>query len=551
VPHHPPRLLLGPLLRHTGPTEATLWVETDRPCTVEALGASATTFAVEGHHYALLRIGGLAPGTAHAYRVHLDGAPVWPVPGDGLPPSVLVTPARDAAGARIAFGSCRVAMPHTPPHTRSRDDHPEGFETDVLAALAGQIMRGARPRPDVLLMIGDQVYVDEGAPETRDAIRARRDTTRPPGPEAACFEEYTLLYHEAWRPPAIRWLLANVPTAMVFDDHEVHDDWNISESWLRDMWRRPWWEERITGAFMSYWVYQHLGNLSPADLDADPTWARVLDAGGDAGPVLREAAGRWCRGPDGSRWSHRRDIGRTRIVVVDTRAGRVLRDGRRDMLDEDEWGWLGEQMTGGVDHLLVASSLPVLMLPSIAALEAWNERVCAGAWGRPAARASERLRRALDLEHWPAFDASFRRLVGLVREVAAGRRGAAPATVLLLGGDVHHAYLATPAFRRSAGVRSRVAQIVCSPMRNPLGRRERRVVRAAATGVAGTAMRLLARSAGWRRPEVRWRLDAPPAFDNQLATIETRGRRARLRIECTRPAAADDGLTTTLDVELA
>ena len=24
---------------------------------------------------------------------------------------------------------------------------------------------------------------------------------------------------------------------------------------------KPWWEERIVGAFMSYWIYQHLGNL--------------------------------------------------------------------------------------------------------------------------------------------------------------------------------------------------------------------------------------------------------------------------------------------------
>ena len=56
---------------------------------------------------------------------------------------------------------------------------------------------------------------------------------------------------------------------MMFDDHDVVDDWNISESWLEDMRRKPWWEGRIRAAFMSYWVYQHLGNLSPDELERD------------------------------------------------------------------------------------------------------------------------------------------------------------------------------------------------------------------------------------------------------------------------------------------
>ena len=30
--------------------------------------------------------------------------------------------------------------------------------------------------------------------------------------------------------------------------------------------REPWWRRRITGGLTSYWVYQHLGNLSPAEL---------------------------------------------------------------------------------------------------------------------------------------------------------------------------------------------------------------------------------------------------------------------------------------------
>ena len=35
-----PELVLGPLLRYTGETDATLWVETDAACEVEVLGCS-------------------------------------------------------------------------------------------------------------------------------------------------------------------------------------------------------------------------------------------------------------------------------------------------------------------------------------------------------------------------------------------------------------------------------------------------------------------------------------------------------------------------------
>ena len=91
----------------------------------------------------------------------------------------------------------------------------------------------------------------------------------PPGEQIADFEEYTRLYRESWSEPDIRWLLSTVPTVMIFDDHDVHDDWNISWLWVEEMRAKPWWEARITGAFMAYWIYQHLGNLSPPELEDD------------------------------------------------------------------------------------------------------------------------------------------------------------------------------------------------------------------------------------------------------------------------------------------
>ena len=71
-------LVLGPLLRYVGEREATIWVETDCACEVEVLAARTPTFEVDGHHYALVRVEGLEPGTSTPYEVHVDGECRWP-----------------------------------------------------------------------------------------------------------------------------------------------------------------------------------------------------------------------------------------------------------------------------------------------------------------------------------------------------------------------------------------------------------------------------------------------------------------------------------------
>ena len=114
------RLVLGPLLRYVGETEATVWVETDSRCEVVVLDHSARTFEVDGHHYALVRIEGLPVASAVEYGVTLDGERVWPPPDHDFPPSLIRTLDPDGP-VRISFGSCRVAYPHRPPYSLPKD----------------------------------------------------------------------------------------------------------------------------------------------------------------------------------------------------------------------------------------------------------------------------------------------------------------------------------------------------------------------------------------------------------------------------------------------
>ena len=525
------------MLRHVGPDNATVWVETDAPCEVEVLGRRAPTFTVAGHHYALVVLHDLRAGTTTPYEVRLDGQRVWPEEGSPFPPSVIRVPASDKP-VHLAFGSCRVAVPHDPPWVLTKDADPRGREVDALVALTERIAaQDPADRPDLLLLVGDQVYADEASPQTRERIAARRGEGGPGQPApggVADFEEYTWLYHESWRDPAVRWLLSTMASAMIFDDHDVHDDWNTSQAWVEHIRRQPWWQARIEGAYMTYWLYQHLGNLSPAELAEDELWQRIR-AGGEQTEAVRGLARTAHEEVATTRWSFRRDLGSTRLVVLDSRAGRILGEGGRQMLSDGEWRWVEEQLDPcAYEHLVIATSLPWLLAPGLHYLEAWNERVCGGAWGRAAARAGEKLRQGLDLEHWAAFNGCFDRLTDLLAEIGSGARGPAPRTISVLSGDVHHAYVAEASFSRP-GVTAHVVQAVCSPLRNPLDRRERRALRASVSRPAAAVTRALARAAGVPPERVAWRFVDAPTFDNQVAFLDLGDAGARVAIAKTVP----------------
>lgn len=542
-------LVLGPLLRYVSDTEATVWVETSAPCEVEVLGRAEPTFRVADHHYALVRLEGLEPGAVHEYEVALDGERAWPAL-DGMPDSRIRTLGGEGP-LEIAFGSCRVALPHEPPFTESADEE-NGFEPDALWVLARQMAGNDRFRwPDQLFLLGDQVYVDEGSPRTRARIHRRRGTGTAPGEEILDFEEYTWLYQESWGEPTIRWLLSTVSTSMLWDDHDLSDDWNISYSWLQEVKQRSWWHRRAVDCIVSYWIYQHLGNLSPAELDASEVYAEVRGNQHATG-VLREWANEIDADASGSRWSFHRDFGRTRALFVDSRAGRVLEPERRRIVDEREWQWIVEHSEGDFDHLLVATTVPFLLSPGFDRLEAWNERLGEGAWGKLLARPSELLRREVDFDHWAAFQESFAELRDLLGAIARGEHGRRPASVVVLSGDVHHAYLCELGLPGDGAARAPVYQAVCSPYRNPLEEKERRVVRAAFHPAFAALAGGLARLAGAPPRGCDWRLLEGPHFDNQVATLRLEGREASLRLERTVPGRADeDGLVGSFERRLA
>jgi hypothetical protein len=257
----------------------------------------------------------------------------------------------------------------------------------------------------------------------------------------------------------------------------------------------------------------------------------VLGEDGDAGEIVDAFAVRADEQAEGTRWSYAHDYGRTRVIVVDSRCGRVLENGTRAMLDDGELEWVQEQCRGDVDHLIIATSLPFLLPATIHHMESFDEAITAGAWGRRLARFGEKIRQGADLEHWAAFEASFYALADTLLEVAHREDG--PQSIALISGDVHYSYLA-----RVANTPTPISQVVCSPMRNHLPLKFRMLQRAAYGRLTDGPARALARLAKVRKTPMRWRLSHGPWFHNAVATLYVDGDRASVRWEAVDPDTA-------------
>jgi hypothetical protein len=270
--------------------------------------------------------------------------------------------------------------------------------------------------------------------------------------------------------------------------------------------------------------------MTPSERAEDEIWQRIDGHEGadeiDLSDVLDEFADRADQKPESYRWSYAREYGdQARLVVVDSRAARVLDPDNRSILDDGEMAWLDDQMRGDVEHLLIGTSLPFLLAPGLHYVEAFSEALAGGSWGPRGAKAGEKIRKGADLEHWAAFQDGFQKVAAMALSVGRGERGRAPATVTFLSGDVHHSYVseAFPTRRAMRGKRqlqSRIVQAVCSPIRNPLARKWRFATAFLSYGVAGPIGHLVARSAKVPNAPLTWKLVKGPWFDNNLATLE-------------------------------
>lgn len=266
-------------------------------------------------------------------------------------------PPGSGTGCRFALVSCN--------DMRNRDEMP-------WHVLAETIEREAL---DLLICAGDQVYMDDVWRQQVTNGGAFPPTTR---------RAFEAGYADQWRWPELRRTLANVPTYMVWDDHEIRNGWGSLPADATLAKRR----QGFAIAREVYWRFQHEHN--PAS---------------------------FCCPDDDLFYAFRH--GAVGFLVLDLRGVRDATRQRDALLGAHQWAavkrWLDLELPG-LRALFVVSSVPPIHLRALGLLP--------GGWLPSDLR-----------DQWtaPPFRAELQRLA----EMLLQRANALDVPVVLLAGDAH------------------------------------------------------------------------------------------------------------------
>ncbi len=117
------------------------------------------------------------------------------------------------------------------------------------------------------LVAWDEANWPERPPDSAEALSSGGHGRRTAARQRHWYASELADLEEARRAlPAVRRVLANVPTYMIFDDHDVTDDWNLTREWHDQVWRSPGGRRVVANALAAYWAFQGWGN-APESFD--------------------------------------------------------------------------------------------------------------------------------------------------------------------------------------------------------------------------------------------------------------------------------------------
>ena len=279
--------------------------------------------------------------------------------------------------------------------------------------------------------------------------------------------------------PHVARALANVATYMIFDDHDVTDDWNLHKKWTNRVYSKEFGRQLVRNAVMAYGVFQGWGN-DPVVFETGKN-KELLDeierlyAGDGPYPVAgsTERIDTLC-GVTGAAfteqavWNYIVPAPKMRVVVLDTRTRRKFTG--EGYLPPDLVGLNRDQQlpagppTDGRELVFVVSAAPVLG-PDIIDTLGWPAAQVAidvvhqgkGLDGSGVQTANIGVEK-YDAEGWSSND--------LARETLLARLATYP-RIVLLGGDVHFAdSLTLDYYKKGVTAPSRIVQLTSSPARN-------------------------------------------------------------------------------------
>ena len=314
-------LVLGPTPRYVDETFRRIWVESASVVSGQRARRGRSwdvpTFAVR-HHYALVEVEGLARRWSGRTRCGSDGTTVRPEPD---PLSAPVIRRARPASLRMAFGSCRTSV--------SDDRSGNRTHGSTRCAVALAVAAGGESDP-ICCCSSATRCTRTRRQEMQEFIRARRTSARNRA-RSSRITRMAHLYQLAWTGSRAtgRCFCVREDRDDLRSRPDIRDDWKPRRSTGRRRWRRPpGGRDSFVAAPGSYWVYQHLGNLSPRERARGRVVERIRGHDGtgelDLTDVLDDFANRSTEDPGTYRWNVPQDYDDVRLIVVHWRVSREL-----------------------------------------------------------------------------------------------------------------------------------------------------------------------------------------------------------------------------------
>ena len=264
----------------------------------------------------------------------------------------------------------------------------------------------------------------------------------PPKYHAIFDKEHEALNGFVKQLPQVRRALAHIPTYMIFDDHDVTDDWNLTRGWEQEVYGNPLSKRMIGNALIGYLLCQGWGN---APKKVAPLIAKVQESMGESGlnshdEIIDELL-------DFDQWHYRLDT-TPPIEVLDTRTQRWRSESNMNkpsgLMD---WEALCDFQHSiiGKKSVIVVSAAPIYGVKVIEAIQ----------------KVFTFFGKALtvDAENWMAHKGTANVILNIFRHYKT------PPDFIILSGDVHYSFVydVRLRFRRNS---PHITQFTCSGLKN-------------------------------------------------------------------------------------
>ncbi len=264
----------------------------------------------------------------------------------------------------------------------------------------------------------------------------------PPKYHAIFDKEHEALNGFVKQLPQVRRALAHIPTYMIFDDHDVTDDWNLTRGWEQEVYGNPLSKRMIGNALIGYLLCQGWGN---APKKVAPLIAKVQESMGESGlnshdEIIDDLL-------DFDQWHYRLDT-TPPIEVLDTRTQRWRSESNMNkpsgLMD---WEALCDFQHSiiGKESVIVVSAAPIYGVKVIEAIQ----------------KVFTFFGKALtvDAENWMAHKGTENVILNIFRHYKT------PPDFIILSGDVHYSFVydVRLRFRRNS---PHITQFTCSGLKN-------------------------------------------------------------------------------------